>query len=274
MGFLGFGKSKESSQPNVQTIPSPELPAFSTDLPSIDGSSMQGASSDTDLPPMPSIPEDMHGLSQLPSFESPAGVMPSSPDSKSLSFNVPTLDFSMPLTDDEEAKKGTALESLEVPIPPEPSLRIAPSEIASETEPVTAEELNKLFIGDDWKEPESNSFDYTEEKIDEPKPEDFHGAELPQFEDNPMSAPQAPLDRIDRPETSHRPVELFIRGKAYSRVFRELEEMSSSLSSLDSRSNAYEEILKREDQVLLSAKEQMEYLYKKVNSIDRKIFAQ
>lgn len=252
MGFLGFGKKKESLPPTVQSMAIPEIPSFNTDLPSIDGNN---------IPTMPpSTPSDLNNIkANLPDMQQLPPLDPLQvKDNKSISINVPTLDFSMPLSDEEQAPIQAPSKELSEPKQSDNSIDV--------------EDLNNLFIRDDWKEPDFNNFEpYTEDKIEEPKPEDFTGAELPQFEDTQISEPVAPIIRSDN---TSRPVELFIRGRAYSRVFVELDEMSSSLILINSKSGNYEEILKREDELLFTAKEQMEYLYKKITNIDKKIFAQ
>jgi len=286
MGFLGFGKKKESTdQPAVQSSATPEMPSFNTDLPSIDGGNMQNMpdianlSNLPNMPPMPSIPSDMPGLPDMPSLNSPSmNSIPNntaSNDDQSMSVNLPTLDFSMPPSDDEQAAMQVQQMNQMGQSQPAGSIDSTTSMPAAQqldSGAIDVEDLNKLFISDDWKEPDFNNFEpYTEDKIEEPKPEDFSGTELPRFEDSQISAPAAPTLRT---ETSSRPVELFIRGRAYSRVFVELDEMSSSLATLNSKSTSYEDIIKREDELLLAAKGQMEYLYKKISIIDKKIFAQ
>jgi hypothetical protein len=206
---------------------------------------------------------------------------------------------------------------------------------SSMSSPVDYEDVNKLFVSDDWKEPDWTSYDpYSEEKIDEPSPEDF-GMKAPSFEDSSssngsMSQPsfampsandnfsfagaansanmQMPsnnennsdndndedgssFDSEDsmnkptgpkfveptsprRPTIAPKPVELFIKGKAYARVFTELDAMNTTLAKIDSKLGNYEDIIKRQEPLINTARDQMENLYKKLNTIDKKIFTQ
>jgi len=272
MGLLNFWKKKASDQ---LAIPPIDTQPISTDLPPIDGSSFDD-----------STVQNYSNMQQLPSLDN----LPQADGSKSISFNVPTLDFSLPPSDDAPLTPpgmtpfGTTIADADN----------ANTDAASQQEGqkslVDVEDLNHLFINDDnWKEPDWNNFEpypEDEEKIDEPKSEDFHGAELPRFDedadarknnrpmisDEPVLAPAAPFG--DQQKSASKPVELFIRGKAYNRVFTELDQMSQTLIKIDSQVDTYEEMLKREEPLLIIAKDQMEYLYKRLNQVDKKIFAQ
>ena len=50
--------------------------------------------------------------------------------------------------------------------------------------------------------------------------------------------------------------------------------MNKSLIKVDSQMNTYEEMLKKEEPLLMTAKDQMEYLYRKLNQIDKKVFVE
>jgi hypothetical protein len=219
---------------------------------------------------------------------------------------MPTLDFSMPVSDDEALPQqlpqldalpdnNDAASESEIVEPPAPVVQ------EEEKTSITPEDLNGLFINDEgWKEPDLDNYNpYTEDTIEEPQPEDFAAQGLPTFEeagsasgsmsdstsssmaspmagpmvaDMPISEPNEPFP--ERPKNAQSPVELFIRGKVYSRVFVELDQVSKTLSALDSQVGNYEETLKKEEPLISTAKEQVEYLYRKLNNIDKKIFVQ
>lgn len=261
MGLLNFWKKKASDQLAVQPLDTQQM---STDLPPIDGNSIDGSNV-----------QNYGNMQQLPSFDNP----PQADGSKSISFNVPTLDFSLPPSDDASIMQlrmtpfGTPIADADVNAPSQPE----------QQQLLDVEDLNHLFVNDEnWKEPDWNNFEpYPEEKIDEPKPEDFRGADLPRFDedstrlmisDEPMLAPAEPFG--DQQKSGPKPLELFIRGKAYNRVFTELDQMSKTLTKIDSQVDNYEDMLKREEPLLIIVKDQMEYLYKRLNQVDKKIFAQ
>ena len=87
-----------------------------------------------------------------------------------------------------------------------------------------------------------------------------------------MIAPTEPAN--EKPRLVQRTMELFIRGQAYTRVFVELDQMNQSLVKIELQVGTYEDMMKNEEPLLVMAKEQMEYLYKKLNNIDKKIFIQ
>jgi hypothetical protein len=256
MGLLNFWKKKASDQLALPHLDNQQL---STDLPPIDGSSFDG-----------SAVQSYNNMQQLPAIDNPMQI----DGSKSISFNVPTLDFSLPPSDD------APLLSLEASLNPKPATPQLEKPLLDE------EDLNHLFINDtDWKEPDWNNFEpYPEEKIDEPKPGDFKAADLPQFDedidrqssqmisDEPVLAPAEPFGAQQKSGT--KPVELFIRGKSYNRVFTELDQMNKTLIKINSQLDTYEDMLKREEPLLMVAKDQMEYLYRRLNQVDKKIFAQ
>ncbi len=241
MGLFDFLKKKPSDQPIVQSFGNPDL---NTDLPSIDGSTVLSNNNPSDV--------NFTG-SQFPGLNQPV----SDANPKSVSINVPSLDFSLPDAD----------ETATTTIP-------APASVPDKGY-VSVDDLNKLFISDDWKEPDWNNFDpNNEEAIEEPKPEDFALAaesDLPSFteEHSPMPSVQQSEPR----RTGPKPVDLYIRGRAYNRVFDELAIINQTLSRQDSKMPPYEELLKHEELLIGQAREQTEYLYKKLNQVDRKIFS-
>jgi hypothetical protein len=256
MGLMSFWRKKPSDQSAVPPPNNSLVSSLNTDLPPIDGSlgNFDGSSV-----------QQFGNMQQLPSLD--AQLAPG--ENKSMAINIPTLDFSMPTFDDD----GTPIDALQKP--QEQVSEVANN--AQSTAPnagIDEEDLNKLFINDEWKEPDWATFEpYTEDKAEEPKPEDFKGAELPTFDDTePMIAPSEPI--TEKPRLVQKPVELFIRGSAYNRVFTELDQMNRTLFKIDSQVNTYEDMLKNEEPLLIAAKEQMEYLYRKLNNVDKKIFTQ
>ena len=251
MGLFDFLKKKQASdQPILQSF---DTQTLNNDLPSIDGSAMSG---DMNNVPLPSL--DVNGannsLNNMPSISQRVPQnLSGNPESKSISFTAPTFDFSLPPSDDAPVAEQS---------------KVAGSEY------VDVEDLEKLFPSDDWKEPDlTNYAPYSENKIEEPKPEDFTTAtssDLPSFEDNipPLQARQ----EVEVKRTGLKPVELYIRGKAYNRVFVELGQISQNLQQSDSKISRYEDLVKAEEPLTLMAKENTEYLYRKLNQIDKKIF--
>jgi hypothetical protein len=270
---MSFLKKKSSDEPVVQSLDSA---SSLSDLPPIDGSTLPQTLDSTDLnsnglglPPMPGYSQQNNSFNQQPNqpMQFNKSMQSQSNDSKSLSVNVPTLDFSMPLSDDAPVAPSEIVE--------QPTIQDTKNAVANNY--LDVDDLNRLFISDDWKEPDWNSFDpYTEDKIEEPQQDDFKNI-LPEIEeqqeveivDEPVIPPA-----IDRSNDAPRPVELFIRGRAYARVFTEIDKMNAALIKTDSRVSGYDELMKREEVVVLTAKDQMEYLYKRIMLIDNKVFVQ
>jgi hypothetical protein len=271
MGLFGFGKKKGLDQP---TAPPLDLQALNTDLPSMDGSAFGGNRFDDadvqkfdSLQPLPSLDAPIKSDAQVKSDSLKSNAQKSA-ESNSISFNVPTLDFTLPPADDEQEVASKA------------------SSVPSGTNTNAADgydDINKLFIDDkDWKEPDWSTFEpYPEEKIDKPKSEDFKGDDLPHFKDvsgkstsnfadNAVSEPAEPF----RKPSTDNPLDIFVRGNLYGNVFTELDLMNKSLIKVDSQMNTYEEMLKKEEPLLMTAKDQMEYLYRKLNQIDKKVFVE
>jgi hypothetical protein len=318
MGLLSFWKKKDSDMPAIQPLDAQTLPLdIPSDLPSIDGANFD----DSNVQQFGGIKQPSQVKTQNAQIQT---------DSKSISFNVPTLDFSLPPADDiqanssqsqtsslndsfNDASSSQSLPSLDALPPLDTSMSAMSIQQSQNTtlgkdqlksasgndvqkehpaiEENVEEDLNKLFIKDsDWKEPDWSNFEpYPEDndKIDEPKADDFKGSELPSFDDslNASSAANSinslasasisePAEPFRKLQSDARPLELFIRGKAYNKVFIELDQMNKALTRMDNQASAYEELLKQQEPVLIAAKDQMEYLYRKTNQIDKKVFAQ
>ena len=228
MGLFSFLKKKQSDQPVAQST---DVSSLNTDLPSIDGSNMA-----------------------MPELADPSA---SEDGPKSISFNVPTLDFSMPALDDQAQNVDSTVQPTGNP------------------EELSADDLNRLFPSDDWREPDLTNFDpYPEERIEQPKPEDFGvtqvRSDLPSFEEGNSPIPSSTND-VKR--TGPKPLQIYVRGKSYNKVFVEIERISQALQHQDSRLSNFEELVKREDSLMILAKEQTEYIYRKLNQVDKKIFA-
>jgi len=279
MGLLNFWHKEESDPVPLPPLGSLDIP---TDLPSIDGSALEAAPESNTQTTQENTQDtfntqdannDLNNLpvfdlpSQEPSLSAPTSVPPPL-NQQSVPASDSTLDFSMPSSDDTstitEPIKPTA------PVATEQKSTENLEQKPVETAYLDVDDLKRLFPGDDWKEPDWNTFEpYHEDTIDEPHLEDF-GKDLPNFVDEEKISEPQPLD-IPRTTT---PVELFIRGREYNKVFLELDQMTKSITKVDSLLSTYEDILKREESVVLESKNQMEYLYKKLTQIDKKIFAQ
>jgi hypothetical protein len=181
------------------------------------------------------------------------------------------------------------------------------------------EDVNRLFISDDWKEPDWSNYEpYDAEQIEEPTPRDF-GIQMPSDNSNQdLSQNQFSLNNQMNMQSSNwanstsdstnynaqntqassladdssniplieptgpvqargvlpakKPVELYIRGKAYAKVFTELDQINTTLSKVDSKLPNCEDIWKRQDPLLNTARDQMEFLYKKLSIVDKKVF--
>ena len=170
MGLLSFMKRKQSDLPMPNQPKAQDMSKIS-DLPPIDPNSIGGSS--MERLPTPDDSSDNNG------------------GPKSMSVNIPTLDFSMPPPDD--LPEGSELENIQNQIqstqPNMPELpKLEPFD--SNMPPgwntaLSPDDLNKLFLSDtDWKEPDWKQYDpYNAEKIEEPSPEDFTSEDLPKFDD-------------------------------------------------------------------------------------------
>ncbi len=167
-----------------------------------------------------------------------------------IELNIPSVNFSLPQSDD---------------------IKPIDSKIESKKADVgylSVEDLNKLFLSDDWKEPDWSTFDpYRMDSIEPPLKDDFlnQKSDLPTFNE---SSEQKSVKR-----TTSRPLELYIRGNSYVSVFTELEKMNDLLKKQESKLAPYTEVIKKEETLAHTSKEDMEFVYRKLNQIDRKIFS-
>jgi len=281
MGFFDFLKKKESSvpvQPNdFSDLRIPELGNIGTDMPPIT------APADTTLPSQPQIP--------LPSQQSPVSLssqplnnMPSQPQiplpSQFGPESVP-IDFTLPSLDDLNPSAQAAAMPAQGPMQPASSAFSAPigSPIQAPAQSrvnTSAQisgkidvDLDKLFLKDEsWKEPDMNNFEpYHYEKIDPPSKDDFGRptATLPDFNNNVL--PQQEAVRVKEP-----PVQLFVRGDDYKKIFSELENINSNINTLDPRLNFVDSLVKGEDEEYVKCKDYLDFMYKKMVYVDKKIF--
>jgi hypothetical protein len=294
MGILSFWKKKT---PDVPRIDSPGKVSSDLadvnmlpDLPSIDGNDMSQPPVLFELPktgdqntlstnnPVSNFSMPMSDDESLPSSSNPSG----SPNPPSLPFLSEDVN---PTFDVDKATQNSG--NIELPAFPNAQQN---SKVDSNTGTrLDPKDVSNLFINDtEWKEPNLANYDpYSEETIEEPHPDDFGSQGLPQFDtvepatdsavsplvaDVLIAEPNEPFSERQRAVQS--PVELFIRGKAYSRVFVELEQMNKTLSKINSQAGTYEELLKKEEPLTQAVKEQAEYLYRKLNNIDKKLFVQ
>ena len=264
MGLFDFLKKKEQiAQPpkpqnmSLEPLSQEAEENLLSDLPPIEGSS---------LPPLSDMP------STLEPPETPLAA-DSNQIQAGVSVNIPPMDFSASL----EQPKDSA------PTPFDPEVE---------------QDINQLFISDDeWKEPDWTSFEpYTEPAIEEPKPEDF-GLEqytsLPSFDESAELTQQPaqaeleitpPTDEVlpveqplevpkpDMGVVRTAPLELYVKGSHYRNVFSELSRINELLKNQDPRIDATQEFFKDEDSSLGKAKDNMEYIYKRLMVLDKKIF--
>jgi hypothetical protein len=154
-----------------------------------------------------------------------------------MTVNVAPLDFSMPASDDHES---------------------------------ISDELNKLFLTDKgWKEPDWNSFDpYSEPEIEHPTSKDFgvatQNTDLPKFDD------------LNTEDTLRKrtviPVDVYVKGSDYTKVFSELIRVTDILKFIDPKIDQANNIFSKEELLMKDAKEDMEYAYKKLIYIEKRIF--
>jgi len=345
LGFFGFGK-KKSDSPTVQKNDS-----MGMELPTIDGKVLsddmltRDDSMDMQMPPLTADTDpssidlpDMN-MDMTDSMPGVAPVIDNSINNQQYMEN-PIIDQDLEnigdVSDSEIIEPSAPIDSnmnnrgamnmpdLNSQLGQNQGSNSQAQYASSMNSPVDYDDVNRLFISDDWKEPDWTNYDpYAEEKIDEPTPDDF-GMKAPSFDDsnnssfnqNPslsmpsandnfslagaansasMQMPSSSNDDNDdsdsdsmndfnsspkvaepssprRPTLTPKPVELFIKGKAYARVFTELDQMNTTLAKIDSKLGNYEDIIKRQEPLITAARDQMENLYKKLNTIDKKIF--
>lgn len=248
MGLFSFLKKKDSSVPTTQ---SPDLSSLNTDLPKVDGSNLKELT-------LPSLDDSQQEL-----------VAVSSPidDNSSPSNDTPQ-------TDDTPQTGGYH----------DHALHSMPEDLSKD--------INQLFLSDpEWKEPDWEHYEpYYEEKIEPPTMEDF-GITPPQPEvmTEPTTLPEAPSENyseksFDVPEfddvelsehhvPSDIPYDVFVKGTDYSKVFSEMEDVKKILAIQDEKILRVLETFKQEELNINSCKDNMEFLYKKMLTIDKKVFA-
>ena len=256
MGLFDFMKKKQS----VQQKPSQknfDLNDLNTDLPPVIGQELFQEPLGQDIqPPMQSQPQQFTSPSQqfspqpfmeqsVPQQPQQFSASPSQPDIKtstsksSMIINIPSLDFIMPLSDEHES---------------------------------ISDDLNKLFLSDTaWKEPDWNNFEpYSEPEIEHPTSNDFGVAapntDLPVFDEVTESASQQKPRSII-------PIDVYVKGSDYAKVFAELVKITALIKVIDPKIEQANNTFSKEDILMKDVKEDMEYIYKKLMFIEKKIFA-
>ncbi len=247
MGLFSFLKKKDSSVPTVQ---SPDLSSLNTDLPNVDGSNLN----ELTLPSLDDYPQDS-------SSREPVAV-PS-----------PVEDYSLP--SDNAPQAGGYHDH---------ALHSMPEDLSTD--------INQLFLSDpEWKEPDWEHYEpYYEEEIEPPTMEDFGiTPPRPAVMAGPITLPEAPsgnysgksfdvpeFDDVELPEhhvPDDVPYDVFVKGTDYSKVFSEMEDVKKILVMQDEKMLQVLETFKQEDLTINSCKDNMEFLYKKMLMIDKKVFA-
>lgn len=249
MGLFDFLKKKQP----VVTAKDFDLNDLNTDLPPLVGADLQG------LPPLPEmntldaqplqttnpqaiapVPAQQPVMPQQPIATQQLPVAPPQPNQKSktaMTVNVAPIDFSMPVSDDHEMIK---------------------------------EELNRLFLSDNtWKEPDWTNFEpYLEPVIEHPTSADFGittpNTDLPEFDDIGPGLEQKKRSLI--------PVDVFVKGSDYEKVFTEIKSIGDSLKATDPKIEESSNSFSKEDVLMKDAKENVEFIYKKLMQIEKKIF--
>lgn len=238
MGFLTFLKKKE---PEVPKAPDFDLENLNTDLPDIKGAKLED------------------------------GMM------------LPSIDDSLNLTPLDDSMKLPSLDDSSIPdlVPFTPESDNHPQNTQSPIPEDLSRDINQLFLSDPgWKEPDWKEFlPYTEEKIEPPTMHDF-GLELPTpvVEMPEAEQPQS----FDIPEFSDTegdsrvpdgaPYDVFVKGLDYKRVFTEISEIKEILHEQDTNMSKVVETFKKEESTINICKENMDYLYKRMLTIDKKVF--
>jgi hypothetical protein len=264
MGFFDFLKKKESNvsvQDNdFSNLKIPELGNLNTDLPPI-----------TAPPDMPLSSQPQIGSNQ---------PQPQMPDLR-ISSDVAPIDFTLPSLDN--AYSSAQIPTLPnqdamQPLPQKPATPLTlPVQVPVQTKTLSLSaaaekidvDLNQLFLKDNsWKEPDTDNFEpYHYDKIEQPLKEDFERppATLPEF--NQKEQIQQEAVRVKEP-----PVQLFVKGDDYRKIFSELDNINSNLNVLDPRLNFVDSLVKGEDEEYIRCKDYLDFMYKKMVYIDKKIF--
>lgn len=286
MGLFGFFKKKE-------VVPQPSQPQFEinqlqTDIPPIDGN--LPLPPDASMPGLPpEFPQDIPPpINPLTTPESDIPLLPEQlpplPFDQNAQQDFAPQDFSLPYQDANQAPS----QSQNVMFPQGTTNFADALNSSSEIE----DDLNKLFLSDNsWKEPDwANFTPYYEEKIEQPTSEDF-GVPISQdaqTEDIKMEMP-SPLPSFEEPTQETEditppedyskekkrtvvPMDLFVRGSDYKAVVDEFNKINTMLGTPEPEINLTEDIIRKQETDLNAAKENMEYVYKRLLSIDKKIF--
>lgn len=271
MGFLDVFKKKQPAQAMPQDFNLNQIP---TDLPSIDGNNLNlPPLDDKNLPPL--------NEPAIPNFNLP-NSLPLDDSNNNDSNNILTDNSDLPglpplsFASEQEDKMGEDNEQ--------------PTQLTS----FTPEDINKLFLADEtWKEPDWVNFDPYHEDLEElPKPEDFIDVSqmslpsldneeeniLPekiqnnsvQNESNEES--QSAEEFLGAKRMKSAPMELFVKGTDYKQVFIDLNAISETLTSQESKLNIIQELNKQQEPLMNTAKDELEFVQKKLMYIDKKLF--
>jgi hypothetical protein len=209
-----------------------DINALKTDLPSIDG---------LKLPDLDQSPFN----SELPVLDNdqPASIPPQ--------FDFPQPELSQPqafnFQDNIVIKKEVPIEEV-------------------------SRDINQLFMSDpDWKEPDWNNFvPYEEPVIEPPTVTDFGVQEQKPKEQKVYELPEFSSERAAIEGSV--PYDVFVKGSEYKKIFDEIDTIKQSLDAQDKRLAVVTEDMKKEDLLIKSTKESTETIYRKMLSIDKRVF--
>lgn len=235
MGLFDFMKKKQLEQQKPSR--DFDLSELSTDFPPVVGQEIQQPPSQfSQLPPLEqSLPQISFSQNNAPALDILKTIEIKNPSKSSMTVNMAPLDFSMPASDDHES---------------------------------ISEELNKLFLSDNkWKEPDWNTFDpYAEPEIEHPTSTDFGvkslNTDLPEFDDI----------NNEKRTRSIIPVDVYVKGSDYARVFSELTKITQLLKIIDPKIEQANNTFSKEEILMKDSKEEMEYTYRKLVQIEKRIF--
>ncbi|HIH32250.1 TPA: hypothetical protein HA235_06090 [Candidatus Woesearchaeota archaeon] len=195
-------------------------------------------------------------------------------------LNLPDLDQSpynseLPALDNQQPAPG--LPALDFPTPnfPQSNIPNFPENAVIKKEvPIeeVSRDINQLFMPDpEWKEPDWNNFvPYNEPEIEPPTVNDFGVEEQKPKEPKIYELPEftAESKTIEGPI----PYDVFVKGSEYKKIFDEIDNIKQSLDVQDKRLGVVTEEMKKEDLLIKLAKESTETIYKRMLSIDKKVF--
>ena len=136
-------------------------------------------------------------------------------------------------------------------------------------------EINQLFLSDPWKEPDWGNYDpYEEPHIDPPTEKDFGMAQPSQNSRQYPQEYEVPefKDEEHRELPENLPYDVFVKGTDYRRIISEMEEIKKMLTSQDTRMDVVSDVFKKEESTIVLLKDNMEGLYRRMLSIDKKVF--